>query len=827
MAAVEDQDQVVPTGKRPSIEDMYEATMGAAAADLKARLSPAQPISEDLAGSDADASGGGGAADTTKEAATAEVASLKTEVSGLEKKMKELNREILAFRASAEKAEKESGGTRIEEAKAARNAAKALVQAEQQAKIQALRDFRKMEKKAKAGAEAQSAAEGEGGGDVAAPAAAETLKMDMDERNAKIKELALDLKAKQQAVLGLYEEVGDGEMQGLQARMQQLQEEKDAKQRAIEDLQKKFKLPKEDGKKKKQPKGETKAPEAAEGEAASGDDGNAKAPKKNKNKKNKKKKKKGGKTAAELEESAAELTKKMKELNREITVFRETAEKADKDAGGSKFEEARSARDEVKALLQTEQKAKIQAIRDFRKKEKKAKAKAAEAQSSAEGDGDAAVTAAASAAEVESPTIDERNAKIKDLNADYKAKQKAIGDLYGEELRELSSRLADLQGQRANLMPLIEEAKKREQQEEGNVADDVKEDVTTTTTTTTPTTTAETTTTKKKSKKAESTPAAEGDVGANGATEENAKKKKVKKEKKAAEEEATPEESSEAPAANGAADADEEKLKPKKKKKPKKKSDDQDAGAVAAAEVAAVVPRSRVPDLVPTVVVGLKLNASVSYDGPVNAENKPHGFGSSKSAGGTYVGEFQNGRPHGRGTFTAKDGSVYEGEMESGKKQGEGKLKLPNGDEYSGGFKSGRYAGAGTVKHATGEVTLMKYNASTGKPFEEGVKFSADGTTAWRLQDGREAIAAAAFESGQQPPGGEGPGEGGGGSAEITSEAAKQIAESIGLPVPPGAAAAAGGGRVKTVPRSAMRPRHKPTRRKPENKKQANGIAEN
>jgi hypothetical protein len=45
--------------------------------------------------------------------------------------------------------------------------------------------------------------------------------------------------------------------------------------------------------------------------------------------------------------------------------------------------------------------------------------------------------------------------------------------------------------------------------------------------------------------------------------------------------------------------------------------------------------------------------------------------------GDRYEGEYRNGKPNGKGTYTWKDGSKYEGEWRHGKKHGKGKFTWP------------------------------------------------------------------------------------------------------------------------------------------------------
>jgi hypothetical protein len=64
-----------------------------------------------------------------------------------------------------------------------------------------------------------------------------------------------------------------------------------------------------------------------------------------------------------------------------------------------------------------------------------------------------------------------------------------------------------------------------------------------------------------------------------------------------------------------------------------------------------------------------------------------------------YEGEFQKGKPHGKGKFTYEFGSYYEGDFENGKFNGLGRLIYKDGDHKIGMFKDGQFvSGTGTVK---------------------------------------------------------------------------------------------------------------------------------
>ena len=70
--------------------------------------------------------------------------------------------------------------------------------------------------------------------------------------------------------------------------------------------------------------------------------------------------------------------------------------------------------------------------------------------------------------------------------------------------------------------------------------------------------------------------------------------------------------------------------------------------------------------------------------------------------GGTYVGEFKNGKFDGQGTRTSTSGAKYMGEFKSGKFEGKGTLTSPDGGVYAGEFKEGKRDGYGTLTRPDG-----------------------------------------------------------------------------------------------------------------------------
>ncbi len=86
------------------------------------------------------------------------------------------------------------------------------------------------------------------------------------------------------------------------------------------------------------------------------------------------------------------------------------------------------------------------------------------------------------------------------------------------------------------------------------------------------------------------------------------------------------------------------------------------------------------------------------YDGALNANSYPHGYGVySSPSGDKYDGYWQNGKQHGKGKMTYAFGGYYDGDWVNGMKQGRGTAVVPGGDKYSGDFYNGYMHGRGVL----------------------------------------------------------------------------------------------------------------------------------
>jgi len=130
-------------------------------------------------------------------------------------------------------------------------------------------------------------------------------------------------------------------------------------------------------------------------------------------------------------------------------------------------------------------------------------------------------------------------------------------------------------------------------------------------------------------------------------------------------------------------------------------------------------------------------NCHGSYTWPDGAQyvgeyvdGKKHGRGTMFFASGEkYVGEFRAGKRHGQGTFTWPDGMKYVGQSSDDKLNGQGTLTLPSGEKYAGGWKDNQYHGQGTYTFADGGTYIGGWQDS---------QYHGQGTLT--LADGRKYV---------------------------------------------------------------------------------------
>jgi hypothetical protein len=69
---------------------------------------------------------------------------------------------------------------------------------------------------------------------------------------------------------------------------------------------------------------------------------------------------------------------------------------------------------------------------------------------------------------------------------------------------------------------------------------------------------------------------------------------------------------------------------------------------------------------------------------------------------GTYYGDLQEGKKHGKGKMIYLSGKIYEGEWKNGKKDGYGKMTYANGDVFEGEWKNNKRNGEGALTSKSG-----------------------------------------------------------------------------------------------------------------------------
>ena len=112
---------------------------------------------------------------------------------------------------------------------------------------------------------------------------------------------------------------------------------------------------------------------------------------------------------------------------------------------------------------------------------------------------------------------------------------------------------------------------------------------------------------------------------------------------------------------------------------------------------------------------------------------------------------------------------VYTGTVnKEGEPHGKGEARFSNNDCYDGEFDNGTWHGAGTYKYASGDAEVSRYD--NGNLVKEGVRWSPERTTAWKMKDGK-ILKKSGFGFG-------------GKEVEITLAEAAKIAEDLGVNVP-------------------------------------------
>ena len=74
-----------------------------------------------------------------------------------------------------------------------------------------------------------------------------------------------------------------------------------------------------------------------------------------------------------------------------------------------------------------------------------------------------------------------------------------------------------------------------------------------------------------------------------------------------------------------------------------------------------------------------------------------------------YIGEWKNGKTHGKGYEEWEDGRTYIGQFKNDKRHGQGTAKLPDGSIYVGEWKNGEKHGEGKQTFSSGEIHLGQF----------------------------------------------------------------------------------------------------------------------
>jgi len=80
-----------------------------------------------------------------------------------------------------------------------------------------------------------------------------------------------------------------------------------------------------------------------------------------------------------------------------------------------------------------------------------------------------------------------------------------------------------------------------------------------------------------------------------------------------------------------------------------------------------------------------------------------------------YLGEYKDGKKHGKGSYTWSDGGIYVGNWKEGKQHGHGTYTKPAGRKYVGEWKEGKYDGQGTETLSNGWKYVGEWRE--GKPW--------------------------------------------------------------------------------------------------------------
>ena len=102
----------------------------------------------------------------------------------------------------------------------------------------------------------------------------------------------------------------------------------------------------------------------------------------------------------------------------------------------------------------------------------------------------------------------------------------------------------------------------------------------------------------------------------------------------------------------------------------------------------------------------------------------PHGMGEYSDRESRYVGEFKDGRKHGRGLHTWANGDSFNGEFADDLPNGKGAYRFAGGDRYEGEMAAGRMSGKGI--YTSRSLDRIEATFRDGKADGEGICYFAN-----------------------------------------------------------------------------------------------------
>lgn len=135
-------------------------------------------------------------------------------------------------------------------------------------------------------------------------------------------------------------------------------------------------------------------------------------------------------------------------------------------------------------------------------------------------------------------------------------------------------------------------------------------------------------------------------------------------------------------------------------------------------------------------LMGIIAVATLLFQSTLSAQcikgNCYNGYGTYEFSNGTrYIGDFQEGRAHGKGIIYFNNGNKYIGYWKNDFREGQGRYVFIEGHEYRGGFKQNQFYGKGVMSYANGDqyVGLFRNNQPNGQgkyTFKDGERYEGN-----------------------------------------------------------------------------------------------------